>query len=103
MIFGKYVRPACLWQTQRINNTKAIATGWGKVEYTGPSSDVLLKVELNVIPNSECRQYVKSERKKLHEGIVDGQLCAGVLEGGKDTCQVWKSIYLFYFINIICE
>lgn len=88
IIFGKYARPACLWQTQSINNSKAIATGWGKIDYTGPLSDVLLKVELNVIPNNECRQYVEADRKKLQRGVVDSQMCAGVLAGGMDTCQV---------------
>lgn len=88
IIFGKYARPACLWQTQSINNSKAIATGWGKIDYTGPTSDVLLKVQLNVIPNNECRQYVEADQKKLKQGVVDSQLCAGVLAGGMDTCQV---------------
>lgn len=53
----------------------------------GDRSNELMKVALNIIDNSHCQQLYERS-KKLRNGIVSSQLCAGVLEGGKDTCQV---------------
>ncbi|KAJ6640320.1 Serine protease snake [Pseudolycoriella hygida] len=84
--FTRFIRPACLWQSYYVNSTKTIATGWGQLEFAGDRSDELRKVSLNIIDNSQCQQlYEKS--KKLKDGIVSTQLCAGYLEGGRDTCQ----------------
>uniref|UniRef100_A0A1B0CS99 Putative serine protease snake-like zootermopsis nevadensis n=1 Tax=Lutzomyia longipalpis TaxID=7200 RepID=A0A1B0CS99_LUTLO len=83
---GKFVRPACLWQTQNINYTKTVATGWGQIDFSGPKSDTLQKVTLDIIPNYECSPLFEINRK-LQRGIVDTQMCAGYLDGGKDTCQ----------------
>lgn len=44
-----------------------------------------MKVELDIIGNSQCNQYF--EDTKLDRGIIESQLCAGVLSGGKDTCN----------------
>lgn len=84
--FTRFVRPACLWQKTSINSTKAVATGWGQVEFAGDRSDDLRKVSLNIINNSDCRQLYETS-KKLRRGIVKAQLCAGYLQGGKDTCH----------------
>uniref|UniRef100_A0A1L8DQW0 Putative trypsin-like serine protease n=1 Tax=Nyssomyia neivai TaxID=330878 RepID=A0A1L8DQW0_9DIPT len=83
---GKFVRPACLWQTPNINYTKTVATGWGQIDFSGPKSDSLLKVTLDIISNSECAPLFEINRK-LQQGIIDTQMCAGYLDGGKDTCQ----------------
>lgn len=32
--FNMNIRPSCLWQTQSISSTKAIATGWGSTGYS---------------------------------------------------------------------
>lgn len=84
--FTKYIRPACLWQTSEIKSNKAIATGWGYTEAAGQTSDELRKVELDIINNSLCNTYF--EDAKLDNGIIDSQICAGVLSTGmKDTCN----------------
>ena len=46
----------------------------------GDSSDKLLRVDVNVVPNDECNDMV---------GGINGEVmvCAGVPEGGKDSCQ----------------
>lgn len=31
--FNKFIRPACLWQNYDVNSTRAVATGWGQVEF----------------------------------------------------------------------
>lgn len=84
--FTRFIRPACLWQSNYINSTNAIATGWGQLEFAGERSDDLRKVALNIIDNNHCQQLYERS-KKLRNGIVSSQLCAGYLEGGKDTCQ----------------
>lgn len=76
VIFTKFVRPACFWQNQSINSTKTIATGWGQLDFDGDRSDELRKVSLNVLDNVHCQQLYESS-KKLRNGIVNSQLCAG--------------------------
>ncbi|GAB0087381.1 serine protease snake-like isoform X1 [Sergentomyia squamirostris] len=83
---NKYVRPACLWQSENINYTKTVATGWGQIDFSGPKSDILLKVTLDIIPNNQCAPLFEINRK-LQQGIVNTQMCAGYLDGGRDTCQ----------------
>lgn len=83
---GKFVRPACLWQSQNINYTKTVATGWGQIDFSGPKSDTLQKVTLDIISNHQCAPLFEINRR-LQQGIVDTQMCAGYLDGGKDTCQ----------------
>uniref|UniRef100_A0A6B2EI52 Putative trypsin-like serine protease n=1 Tax=Phlebotomus kandelakii TaxID=1109342 RepID=A0A6B2EI52_9DIPT len=84
---GKFVRPACLWQTPNINYTQTVATGWGQIEFSGPKSDTLLKVTLDIISNDKCAPLFDISNRKLRLGIVETQMCAGYLDGGRDTCQ----------------
>lgn len=81
--FTKYIRPACLWQTSDTNNSKIIATGWGLTEAFGEGSDELLKVGLDIINNDDCNHYLDD----LDNKIIDTQMCAGELKGGKDSCN----------------
>lgn len=81
--FSKYIRPACLSTSEKIyENKKVIATGWGLVEaLTTRFSDHLQKVELTIFDNDKCQQIYNNT------SIDDSKLCAGELEGGKDTCE----------------
>lgn len=83
--FQKTVRPACLAQSNTVIRAKPIGTGWGYTEFGGQTSDVLQKVELSIIDVDQCRRLYDDQD---NYGIDDTQLCAGELEGGKDTCQV---------------
>lgn len=56
-------------------------------EKGGQQSNDLLKVALDIITNTQCSQMY-GQTKKLRSGIVNSQICAGYLAGGKDTCQV---------------
>lgn len=53
-------------------------------------SDILLKVVLSIIDNNLCNELYESGEgtRELKNGIVPSMMCAGELEGGKDTCQV---------------
>lgn len=90
--FTKFIRPACLWQNDYINTSKTIAvsldrkffkeniksfkfkTGWGFTEDHGNGSDVLMKVELDIIDNNWCTDTWKNSDVE----ITSTQLCAGV-------------------------
>lgn len=53
-------------------------------------SDTLLKVVLSIIDNNLCNELYNSGEgtRELRNGIVPSMMCAGELEGEKDTCQV---------------
>jgi hypothetical protein len=58
----------------------ATAIGWGTLEEDGSLSYTLQQVQLPIIPytNEYCHDDV-------HNDLL--QLCAGFIQGGKDTCQ----------------
>ncbi|CAH1969972.1 unnamed protein product [Acanthoscelides obtectus] len=85
--FTKYVRPACLYTKDHISQKAAIATGWGRIDYAGETSDRLLEVNLNIYDNSLCQKAYRNNNG-LANGITSTMICAGELKGGKDTCQV---------------
>ncbi|XP_077284901.1 serine protease snk-like [Arctopsyche grandis] len=85
-IFNLIVRPICLWQIIHIPSESVIAIGWGRVGYIEKPSETLQKVTIDLIDNKTCTDFYNRKRK-LPDGIIDGQLCAGYLSGGKDTCQ----------------
>lgn len=89
--FTKFIRPACLFTEDSIpQQRKALAAGWGKTDYLATStSKKLLKVALDVLSNDRCGRTYKPT-KYIPEGIKETMLCAGELQGGKDTCQVKK-------------
>lgn len=74
------IRPACLWQSHNINQTYAIASGWGATQYEGESSNNLMKVKLDLLESDECSIVIGSIL------ITENQICAG-LSGRRDTCQ----------------
>ncbi len=97
------IRPACLPEQSAIPTKKAIASGWGSVEFRGDRSNVLLKVILEIFSQAECASTFKTEsNRKLNKGIVEeGQVCAGSKEDEKDTCQ--GKTYLMAKLNSIFQ
>lgn len=83
--FTANIRPACLWNKDEINVSKAVAIGFGYTDYLGESSKVLRQVTLDIIDQKTCSGLVTHSRR-LKYGIADTQICASVLSGGKDTC-----------------
>lgn len=62
--------------------------GYGTMRENGTMSPVLMQVQLPVIPNDECKESF--ERIGIVEKDIqfdDRVLCAGFMEGGKDSCQ----------------
>ena len=63
--------------------TKAIASGWGTLHEEGKPSCLLQEVEVPVMSLQDCRNTSYSPRM-----ISDNMMCAGYLDGQKDSCQV---------------
>lgn len=58
--------------------TNVTVAGWGAVKEWGQSSPVLLKVQVPLVTEEQC--------KKALSGIHEGMLCAGGI-AGMDSCQ----------------
>lgn len=62
--------------------------GWGRLQEGGKSSNVLQELQLPVLGNDVCRDRYQKQGKLLSDKQFSNRvLCAGVLEGGKDSCQ----------------
>ncbi|KYN35464.1 Transmembrane protease serine 9, partial [Trachymyrmex septentrionalis] len=78
------IRPICL-PTMLENEyveAKAIVSGWGTLKEDGKPSCLLQEVEVPVMSLQACRNTSYSARM-----ISENMLCAGYLEGQKDSCQ----------------
>lgn len=55
-------------------------------------SNELMKVQLNYISEGDCKKAYAEDlgSRRLPDGLRSSLLCAGIMEGGKDTCQVEK-------------
>ena len=65
--------------------TMCTVTGWGALSEGGSLGDTLQKVEVPIVSDADCRAAYGEE------DVFDSMICAGLDEGGKDSCQV--SIY----------
>lgn len=72
-------------------------------------SDELMKVTLDHVDTEVCKKLFAAETggKQMAQGVIPSMMCAGVLEGGKDTCQViiynigqCDSFFFRFFIDI---
>lgn len=77
--------PFSLKQETFSSNTVAVA-GWGSIEFGGPKSKILQKVDLNTIPNAECAQS--------YPNLTPDMICTKTLD--KDTCQSDSGGNLYY-------
>ncbi|XP_015364029.1 PREDICTED: venom protease-like isoform X1 [Diuraphis noxia] len=90
VVFSEDVRPICLNTETDLSLTplKQIATGWGRISTAGPTSDNLLKVDLDIFPTNQCNESYISNTHQLQFGILpDRMICAGSFDGEKDTCS----------------
>ncbi|CAH0714430.1 unnamed protein product, partial [Brenthis ino] len=74
------------------DGTLVYAAGWGATSSGGMSSEVLLRVGLNIINHQLCTEryaYLKTQPNfEDWPDVTPEMLCAGILNvGGKDTCQ----------------
>ena len=80
---NQQIQVACLPYQKSIDypfaNTTNFAVGWGATEYDGSTPDLLQNIRLNVFDPIYCANYTDTDFMK--------QICAGDLDGGKDSCQ----------------
>ncbi|KAH1027471.1 venom serine protease 34 [Dendroctonus ponderosae] len=80
--FSQYVAPICLpfkYVDYDFSSQPVIVLGWGQLEFSGPTSDVLMMASLNVLSNDECSIIVS-------EALVPEEMCT--FASGKDSCQL---------------
>lgn len=83
--FTDYIRPVCLAASDStfFNGTLTWVTGWGNTAsgVSLPSPEILQEVQVPIVGNRKCNcLYGVSS-------ITDNMVCAGLLQGGKDSCQ----------------
>ncbi|KAI7803020.1 serine protease hepsin-like [Triplophysa rosa] len=83
--FNTYITPACLAAAGSTFNTglDMWVSGWGNVNSGEPlpSPQNLQDVNVPIVGNRKCNCLYGDEK------ITDNMMCAGLLEGGKDSCQ----------------
>lgn len=80
IVFSERVGPACMpfkFVNNEMTGAKLTILGWGTLFPGGPTSDVLRKVDVDVISQNSCRARVPS--------VTPRQICT--LTPGKDACQ----------------
>lgn len=88
--FTPYIKPACIYNEfnfDKIKKLKIEATGWGLTNFGGARSDFLLKVKLDLFDDTTCVEtYRNNIGRRLPQGIVASQFCAGSYNDSKDAC-----------------
>lgn len=65
----------------------------------GRNAMKLRKVDVPIVPNEQCKQWLKEGKKALV--VTENSICAGYEEGKKDSCNVSQLIYQdFYRISV---
>jgi len=62
---------------------EATVIGWGATSEGGPSSRVLMEVEVPIVSNEDANTAYNPQGSTVTENMI----AAGLIEGGKDTCQ----------------
>ncbi|XP_054258964.1 low-density lipoprotein receptor-related protein 6-like [Macrosteles quadrilineatus] len=81
---SRYVIPVCLpppqYRQSNFVGDQPTVVGWGATYFRGKPSTVQRQVDLPVWKNEDC------DRAYFHP-INENFICAGLMEGGKDSCQ----------------
>jgi len=84
--FTDYVSPIALPAPQQdtAEGSPVTVTGWGALTEGGAIlPNVLHKVSVPVVGDVQCNEYYSSHGYT----VADSMICAGLPEGGKDSCQ----------------
>jgi len=80
--FTKAVQPICL-PSSRVEYREGdtfVVSGWGTLSEGGRGAKTLQELLVPLISESKCKSATRLRS-------MPGQMCAGYLEGGKDSCQ----------------
>ncbi|XP_008418960.1 coagulation factor IXa isoform X2 [Poecilia reticulata] len=83
--FSAAVRPICIGPMAFIEDlvkqpSPATVSGWGRTRFMGFTSNILQKVEVPLVDQTECK-------KSSNERITPVMFCAGFYDVAKDACQ----------------
>lgn len=83
---GSAINPICLpelsFPPRDFTGDIVIVSGWGKSDQDAATTmRALQKLEVPVISRPICQEL-------LHNRLTDRMFCAGIVDGGKDACQV---------------
>uniref|UniRef100_A0A087Y4A4 Coagulation factor IX n=1 Tax=Poecilia formosa TaxID=48698 RepID=A0A087Y4A4_POEFO len=83
--FSATVRPICIGPMAFIEDlvkqpSPATVSGWGRTRFMGITSNILQKVEVPLVDQTECK-------KSSNERITPVMFCAGFYDVAKDACQ----------------
>ncbi|CAL4107808.1 unnamed protein product, partial [Meganyctiphanes norvegica] len=80
--YNAAIRPICL-PPRGLDYTghRAVATGWGRTDNRGNWAHILQEVTLPIWRTESCNA------RHVYEILSNQELCAGPLEGGRDTCD----------------
>lgn len=81
--FSETISPICLPSAGKRTSSKATVIGWGAVQYNGKSSDILKKVNLNVMSTRECRKMAVFDEAPFNPRVM---ICAAA--DHLDSCDV---------------
>ncbi|XP_048848343.1 serine protease 27-like [Brienomyrus brachyistius] len=85
--FTDYVQPVCLAASSSTfySGTETWVTGWGDIssEVSLPSPGILQEVQIPIVGNKICSCLYGAG----NINITNNMICAGLLQGGKDSCQ----------------
>uniref|UniRef100_A0A182XHR1 Peptidase S1 domain-containing protein n=1 Tax=Anopheles quadriannulatus TaxID=34691 RepID=A0A182XHR1_ANOQN len=91
--YNARIKPICLPTIEPVRSAdftgyNPFIAGWGRTKETGFEAKVLQELQIPIRENEECSQLYKKIRKLYSsKQFDDAVLCAGFLEGGKDSCQ----------------
>ncbi|XP_030076163.1 transmembrane protease serine 9 isoform X2 [Microcaecilia unicolor] len=82
LTYSTAIKPICLPDTTHIffEGTKCFITGWGSTKEGGVTSKQLQKAGVSIIGDQTCKKMYPVQ-------ISSRMLCAGVLQGGTDSCS----------------
>lgn len=87
------IHPICIpfeepLKSKDFENYYPYVAGWGRTQEGGKSANILQELQLPVLSNAKCAEKYKAQGKLLSDIQFDNAvLCAGFLQGGKDSCQ----------------
>nr|AAV91011.1 hemolymph proteinase 13 [Manduca sexta] len=89
VLLGEYRVPACLHVGDTVKDARAMATGWGLLEYRGNVSDILQKVTLKKYRSRICKAIFPPHTLVSHNYDEKTQLCFGGYNDTQpgDTCN----------------
>ncbi len=83
---NEYVQIACLPKSNIYStyaNQSSWIIGWGTTKtYKKASADSLQNAQISILNNSFCNKVIQENTKNWNS-----QICAGTLDGSRDTCQ----------------